>query len=219
MKTLGQGAQYKVTTDGTRVFKTLITLEESTAMYRKWGYWLITRDLKGLADKTLKHAAASLQGIRKIVEAHPELAPNLANPRIDKNSNYSQDKVVVLGEALKTSSRRQAKNYIDQYIDLQFCFAGYGFADPKLQVGINYGVDKNSKVVLIDLGEVTFEKGVAIAAATDKKWRIAVTYWVPQPYPLKYTIPITLKPYYRRQMLTRFTPEAIAANWRKKDKD
>lgn len=215
MKTLGQGAQYKVATDGDRVFKTLITLQESTSMYRKWGYGFITRDLKGLATKTLKHATVSLQGIREILEAHPELGPSLANPVIDRNSNYSQDKVTVFGEALKASSRLQAKDFIDQYIDLQFSMANYGFADPKLQVGVNYGVDKDSRVVLIDLGEVTFEKDIAIAAAASKKWRIAVTYWVPQPYPMKHTIPISLKPYYRKQMLTRFTPEAVATNWLK----
>jgi hypothetical protein len=217
MQTLGQGAQYKVTADGDRVFKSLVTLEESVAIYKKWGYGLITRDLEGLADKTLKHAATSLKGIRKILEAHPELAPSLANPVIDENSNYSQDKVTVFGEALKACSRRQARDFIDQYINLQFYFAGFGFADPKLQVGVNYGIDKNSKVVLIDLGEVTFEKDSAVAAATAKKWRTAVTYWIPQPYPMKHTIPVSLKLYYRKQMLTRFTPEAIVSNWLKEE--
>lgn len=218
MQTLGKGAQYKVTTDGERVFKTLITIEESTAMYKKWGYGLIVKDLKALASNTLKHAEISLQGIRKILEAYPELAPSLANPVIDKASNYSQDKVAVLGEILKTAPRHQAKDFIDQYIDLQFRFAGYGFADPKLQVGINYGVDKNSKVVLIDLGEVIFEKDTAIVTIANKKWRKAVTYWVPRPYPMKHTIPIALKLYYRKQMLARLTPEAISAAWLKEEK-
>lgn len=218
MQTLGQGAQYKVTTDGDRVFKTLLTLEESTAIYRKWGYWLITRDLRGLAAKTLEHAALSLQNVRKILKAHPELAPSLANPGIDKNSNYSQDKVTVFGEALRACSRVEARRLIDQYIDLQLFHARYGIADPKHQVGINYGVDKNSQVVLLDLGELTFEKDDAVAATAARTWKKAVTYWVPDPYPMKNTIPIFLKPYYRKQMLMRLTPEAIATNWLKKEK-
>jgi hypothetical protein len=218
MYTLGQGAQFKVTTDGDRVFKTLNTLEESIAIYKSWGYGFIVRDLEGLASATLDHARTSLQGIRKAVETYPELAPSLANPVIDQNSNYTQDKVTVFGEALRASSRTKAKHLIDQYIDLQLFHAGYGIADPKLQVGINYGVDKNSSVVLLDLGELTLEKDAAVAATAAKKWRRAVTYWVPPPYPMKHTIPLSLKPYYRKQMLTRLTPEIIAANWLKETK-
>lgn len=212
MQMIGHGAQYKVTTDGKRVFKTLNTLDEAVKVYKRWGYGL-TRDLKGRAAKTLHYAEDSVQNLRVILEKHPELYPSLANPIIDDSLGYSQDKVTVFGKALQTSSRSTAKSLIDQYVDLHLYFARYGFADYELQVGVNYGVDKNGKVVLIDLGELTFDKKRAFATAAGKKWRTAETYWAPPMYPQREAVPWSLKLYYRKQMLTRFTLEAIEENW------
>ena len=80
-------------------------------------------------------------------------------------------------------------------------------------MGTNYGVDKDDKVVLTDIGELVFDKEAAVAAARAKAWRKADTYYSPFRFHNKYIIPVSLKPYYRRQMLARFTPEAIEASW------
>ena len=205
--------QFEVVPDGDFVYKTLHSIEKSAAIYRSYGYGLVNRDLRKLAADTLGHARSSLEGVRNILKSYPELAPTFANPVIDENLNYRQDKVVVMGEALRQVPRAQARKYIDEYIDLLLFHASYGLADPILQMGTNYGIDKNGRVVLIDIGELVFNKEAAAMAARTKAWRKADTYYSPSRLHNKYIIPISLKPYYRRQMLDRFTPEAIEASW------
>ena len=68
-------------------------------------------------------------------------------------------------------------------------------------------------------GELVFDKDAAVTAARTKSWRKADTYYSPfKRLHNKFIIPVLLKPYYRRQMLARFTPEAIEANWLQADK-
>lgn len=157
--------QFEVTVDGNYVYKTLHVIEKSAAIYRSYGYGLINRDLSKLASDTLDHAKRSLGAVRSILKKYPELASSFANPLIDKDLNYKQDKVTVMGTALHQSSRAEGRKYIDEYIDLLLFHVGYGLADPILQMGTNYGVDKDGRVVLIDIGELVFDKGAAIAAA------------------------------------------------------
>lgn len=213
MQTLGHGAQFEVGTDGDYVYKTLHTVEKSAAIYRSWGYGLITRDLEKLASDTLDHATTSLEGVRNLLQSHPELAASLGNPVMDEKLGYRQDKVTVMGAALRQATPARARKYIDEYIDLLLFHASYGFADPILQMGTNYGVNKDDKVILIDIGELTFDKEAAVKAARTQAWRKADTFYSPFRFHNKYIIPVLLKPYYRRQMLARFTPEAIEASW------
>lgn len=207
--------QFEVTADDKYVYKTLHTIEKSAAIYRSYGYGFVNRDLHKLASETLNHAKRSLDGVRSILKKYPELAPTFANPVIEKDLNYRQDKVTVMGTALHRVGRAQGRKYIDEYIDLLLFHASYGLADPILQMGTNYGVDKDDKVVLIDIGELTFGKETAMTAARTKVWRKADTYYSPSRLHNKYIIPLLLKPYYRRQMLDRFTAESIEANWLK----
>lgn len=210
-----RGMQFEVTTDGKYVYKTLHTVEKSAAIYRSYGYGLVNKDLHKLASDTLDHAKRSLDAVRGILKKYPELASSFANPVIGKDLNYKQDKVTVIGTALHQATRAQGRKYIDEYIDLLLFHASYGLADPILQMGTNYGVDKDGRVVLIDIGELTFDKETAMTAARTKAWRKADTYYSPSRLHNKFIIPVLLKPYYRRQMLDRFTPEAIEANWLK----
>ncbi len=208
--------QFEVTTDGHYVYKTLHTVERSAAIYKSYGYGLVNKDLHKLASDTLDHAKRSLEGVRRILKKYPELAHSFANPVIDKNLNYRQDKVMVMGTALHQSTRAQGRKYVDEYIDLLLFHARYGLADPLMQMGTNYGVDKDGRVVLIDIGELVFDKEAAVTAARTKSWKKADTYYSPfKRLHNKFIIPVLLKPYYRRQMLDRFTPEAIEANWLK----
>lgn len=211
-----RGMQFEVTTDEKYVYKTLHNVERSAAIYRSYGYGLITKDLHKRAADVLDYAKRSLEGVRSILKKYPEIAPTFANPVIDKDLNYRQDKVTVMGTMLHQSTRAKGRKYIDEYIDLLLFHASYGIGDPYMQMGTNYGVDKDGRVVLIDIGELVFDKDAAVAAARTKSWRKADTYYSPfKRLHNKFIIPVLLKPYYRRQMLERFTTEAIEANWLK----
>lgn len=215
MQTIGRGLQFEVVTDGKYVYKTLHTVERSAALYRSFGYGLIVRDLNKLASDTLDHAKRSLGHVRSVLESHPGLAPTFTNPVIYKDLSYRQDRVTVMGAALRQATPARARQYIDEYIDLLLFHVGYGIADPVLQMGTNYGVNKDDQVVLIDIGELVFDKATAVTAARTKAWRKADTYYSPFAFYTKNIIPVSLKPYYRRQMLARFTPGAIEINWLK----
>jgi hypothetical protein len=211
-----RGMQFEITTDDKYVYKTLHDVEKSAAIYRSYGYGLINRDLHKLAADVLGHAKRSLEGVRTILKKHPELAPSFANPVIHTDLSYRQDKVRVMGTVLHQSTRAEGRKYIDEYVDLLLFHIRYGLADPMMQMGTNYGVDKDGRVVLIDIGELVFDKEAAVTAARTKSWKKADTYYSPfKRLHNKFIIPVLLKPYYRRQMLDRFTPEAVEANWLK----
>lgn len=211
-----RGMQFEVTADDKYVYKTLHSVEKSAAIYKSYGYGLVNRDLNKLAANVLDHAKRSLEGVRIMLKRHPELASTFANPVILDDLSYRQDKVTVMGAVLHQTTRAEGRKLIDEYIDLLLFHARYGVADPMMQMGTNYGVDKDGKVVLIDIGELVFDKEAAVTAARTKAWKKADTYYSPfKRLHNKFIIPVMLKPYYRQQMLARFTPEAIEANWLK----
>lgn len=213
MQILGHGAQFEVVADGDRVIKTMHTVERSAAVFKSWHYDWIGRDPEEFAVDALDCARTSLQGIRTILGDHPELGSSLANPIIDEESNYRQDRVTVMGEALRNRSRREAKYLIDQYVDLNLFHASYGFADRIFNMGVNNGVDSTGRVVLLDLGELTFEKERAVQMAATRQWMKAYSFWSPLPYPKNYGIPLPIKPYYYRRMSAELTSGAVALNW------
>lgn len=214
MQTIGRGAQFEVTSDGDRVFKSMHTVQESADVYRSWGYGLLGRDLENMAATVLDDAVTSLQGVRAILETNPNVGPSLANPIIEDDLSYAQDRVTTMGEALRKNSLRGARYLIDQYVELNLFHASYGFADRIFNVTINHGVNDDSEVVLIDLGELTFDKEVAAHAAATKRWRTAYPFWAPAPFPTRnFPIPLALRPYYYRRMSAGLTSEAIEQNW------
>ncbi len=174
--------QYEVVTDGKYVYKTLHTVKKSAALYRKYGFGLKTWNLHKLAAKTLDDAKRSLEGVRRLLKRHPELAPSLANPVIADDFSYRQDRVTILGEALRQATPARARQYIDEYIDLLLFHASYGIGYPFIQAGRNYGVDQYDHVVLTDLGELVFDKEAAVAAAAATVWKkrrhLLLTLWV-----------------------------------------
>lgn len=214
MKTLSRGAQFSVTVGGETVYKKLHSVEESVAVFRSWGFGLLGKDINQLAVSKLDQAKATLSKIQELLKSHPELAASLANPRIEDNWDYKQDKVTVFGAALRHSSRTQAKILIDKFIDLWLYHLEYGLADLVFNPTVNYGVNKDNNVVLIDLGEPTFEREDMIRAVSEKEWKRAQNYWAPFYIPRSVVIPLSLKPYYRKQMLRRLTPEVVTAKWR-----
>lgn len=119
----------------------------------------------------------------------------------------------MMGTVLRQVPRARAHRYIDRFIDLLLFHAGYGLADPILQMCSNYGVNKDDQVVLTDLGELAFDKNTAITAARTAAWREAYTYKSRLTFLNKLTLPRSLRPYYNQQMQARFTPEAVEANW------
>lgn len=214
MKTLSRGAQFTVSENREFVYKQLHTVQESASVFSSWGFSFRGKNVRHLAVKSLEQARTSLQNIRILLDSYPELAASFANPHIKDNLDYSQDKVIVLGEALRNQSRKEAKILIDKFIDLWLWHLGYGFAELVFNPAVNYGVDKNYNIVLIDLGELTFNKDKTLNAVNKKQWQRAQNYWAPLYIPISCVIPLSLKLYYRKQMLQRITPEVVINKWK-----
>jgi hypothetical protein len=82
----------------------------------------------------------------------------LGNPVLLDDHVYEQDTVIVFGEALKNSTSASAHELIDRYFDHLITCWQYGFSDSVFNFTINNGVNANGDVILIDLGEITWDK-------------------------------------------------------------
>jgi hypothetical protein len=206
--------QFEVVDQGDRVYKRLMSPEESEARFRSNGRSLLFfLNSAKTAGNAIDHAITSISGVQDLLGEYPELGPSLANPVIEENGNYSQDKVMTLGQALRRESTRRARNLIDNYVDLSLRHVSYGFMERVFKITANCGVDDGSNVVLIDLGELTFDKDEAVNLARRRRWLTQETFLWPLPKPRDFALPNRLKPYYCRRMLAQFGPTAIKDTW------
>lgn len=205
--------QFEIFDQGDKVYKRLMEPEASETQFRRYGRSLFFINFSELATNAIEHASTSVNGVKNLIEEYPELRPSLANPVIEESGNYSQDKVITLGQALRDESTRRSRNLIDKYVDLSLFHVSYGFMERVFKITANCGVDADSNVVLIDLGELTFEREEAIELASARKWLTSEAFVYPLPIPRDFALPNSLKPYYFRRMLSQFGAADIERTW------
>jgi hypothetical protein len=206
--------QYEVAIQNDYVYKRLISPEESEARFKSYGRSLLFFiDFSEIASSAIDHAFQSVNGIKNLLEEYPELGPSLANPVIEGRGNYSQDRVDTFGNALRKESSRGARKLIDKYVDLSLFHVSYGFMERVFKVTANCGVDDDNDVVLIDLGELTFEKDEAVKIAYQKRWLSSEALLYPFPAPRDYALPNHLKPYFCKRMSAEFSSAAVEDTW------
>ena len=208
---LAVGYQYEVMDLGDQVFKRLLSTDESYARYNTHGRQLLP--LKKTAINSVKNGLTCAAGVTALIEEYPELSSTFANPEIKTNGHYVQDKVMVFGEAIRNRSIKENRGLIDRYVDLSLLHVSYGLMDRVFLVTENCGVDKTDNVVLIDFGEVTFDKQEAIRLASIKRWAGSQAFWYPFSKPRNFSLPIDLKAYIAKRMLTQFTAKAVKQTW------
>ena len=205
MQLIGQGAQYNVfdTADG-RVLKRPLTQVETFEVVKSW------YDEGGVPHEklTLDYTASAITActtIRPRVEYSPQLSALLGHPQFARGAEYTQDKVRLVGELLATSSEADSRAIIDSYIQCIIDLWSFGLADRVYNPTINNGVNDEGHVILIDFGEVTFEKQTVAKRITKRRWLKAWSY--------NHDIPEHLREYYAEQMKARLTLDALEDVW------
>lgn len=172
MKYLAEGFQYKVyLIENSRVFKM-----EISYLVRLYKIFKITRGrvfpfFRAIltafnSDKKNKQA---FKLIREKIKSIPKHL--FANPEFIRNtSNFTQDKVVILEDYLKSCSTEDVIKIIDKYIEFQKMLWSHGIHDAVYKFQPNYAVDKEDNVVCVDFGEFVFTKEEALKSIQKEKW-------------------------------------------------
>ncbi|MEK7194603.1 MAG: hypothetical protein AAB660_02870 [Patescibacteria group bacterium] len=168
MKKIGQGLQYKVFDLGNgRVLKKCISRSEARLKLISWGELrptVIERDIENVFE-------LRKDSIGRIFEKLGTInAEIIGNPEIFTDLGYKQDKVIPLGEYFSNHSVAENELVIDKYVENIFETWKYGFSDIIFNFTINNGVDSKGNVILIDLGELSFNKDEVAKCVVDQKW-------------------------------------------------
>ncbi len=128
----------------------------------------------------------------------------IGNPTI-KNDGYEQDTTSPLGEVLYSSNFVKQKELINEYMENMLCSWDYGFSDTVFNFMINSGVTEGGRVILIDLGELTWDKNEIYELVKNKHWEKRSSF-----NRLKN---IELKNYIREQFSERLTLSNLDKRW------
>jgi hypothetical protein len=128
----------------------------------------------------------------------------LGNPII-KNLNYTQDKVVPLGEMLDRATFEESKELLRQYVQLVKYLWKFGIHEKSMKFRTATGVSGDGILIVIDFGEVTTDKKAVVSSIATKRWLRSNSY--------KKTINEKLKLYYAELMEQTITVQALQEIW------
>lgn len=201
MKKIAQGLQFNVYSNGNKVIKKPTSKIQMALKLIKWTPILLLKPIK------LKLETNNLILIRKnsIINIQKSSIDFklLGNP-IFKGNYIEQDKVVVLGICLREDFEK-AKIWIDKFIDLIFESWKNGFSETVFNFTINNGVDREGKVILIDFGELTFEKKDVEKAIKIKRWEKSWSF--------NMDLNKQFQEYYKKQMQEKLTLDNLNKYW------
>ncbi len=125
-------------------------------------------DIPSLIVEMREFTQHSIVGIRN----HPEIKKEwLGNPTFKDNFDYEQDFATTIRDYIITTPTMQKKYGV---IDLlvMFCYTLYshGVIEKTFDIGQNFGINEHGEIVLIDLGELVFNKKFIEEQLTLRVW-------------------------------------------------
>jgi len=211
MKKIGEGVQFNVYNIGngrvkkihTSFFQKIYRLHKIAPKYKIYSHLVNNSKIAIGASKTTK---LSINTLKKQL-ANIDLSL-LGNPAIHDNGDYEQDKVSSFGDALRSSEFNKQKELVNGYIDNVLSCWDYGFSDTVFNFTINCGVTPEDKVVLVDLGELTWDKDEVTRLVQSKHWEKRSSF-----NRLENT---QLKDYIRGQFNEKITISSLNRRWNSK---
>jgi hypothetical protein len=154
MKKIGEGWQYEVyDLENGRVFKKFKSLPKRTSIvlrrlfpYTRYPLWEIPTYIKNIRQKAI-HSFHVLENNK----FPPEW---FANPRRLNGLDYEQDKGVPLHHLFATSSQKESKELVDQFIAFNQKLIENGIADKYFNIFSNFALNPRGDLVLTDIGEL-----------------------------------------------------------------
>ena len=201
MKKIGQGLQFNVYENGSKVVKTPTSKFQIKIKLLLWtpSFLLKPSELEKEAKRTIKEREEVLQEIQ-----NRRFKPSLLANLVFRENEIEQDRVTPLGIYLKNYDG--ARKRIDEYINFIFDCWRNGFSERTYNLTINNGVSVEDKVILLDFGEITFRKFDVERAIKIKRWRRSWSF--------KRNLKKDIKDYYDNQMLNKLTLSNLNRYWK-----
>jgi hypothetical protein len=168
MKKIGQGWQCLVyDLENGRVFK------REKPLWRQFLTILVhggpQEILKGGISRVRRDYRHSLAGLYEILKNSEIDASRFGNPDINVTAlSYTQDKVIPVHAIFKIYSFEEKKKFFIKYVELLQYLWGFGIYEKIFNFHLNIGIAKQGKLVLIDLGELSFEREDALKGIIKK---------------------------------------------------
>lgn len=192
------GMQYEVAYRGDKVLKTPRTDEYILSAFKNMKASHPERRAKELISRREESAEFIKKGI-----APSEL---FCNPIFNQDGSYLQDRVLLLGDFLEGSTPVQQKQKVNQLVKFYLLEWQYGFSEYDFKIGENYGINSSGHVVLLDLGELVFEKDIVAKNVENKKWKEGVESTCLNSD--------EIKNYFTEKMYENFTQENLLHHWK-----
>ncbi len=201
MKKIGQVLQFVVYDKGDRVIKVPTSNFQIARKLLSWYPSFLFRpfELKRIILNSVKDREDALCGIKRR-KIDLSLMANL----VVEGREISQDKVEVFGKYIRGCSDKTTM--VDKYIDHIYCCWGSGFSDRIYNFTINNGVNSKGDVVLIDFGEITFDRSHVAQKIKERRWGKSWSF--------KWDLEKGVKDYYDTQMAERLTLGNLERYWR-----
>ena len=145
----------------------------------------------------------------ELIKIKKEIHKFLGNIKINNNS-IIQEKITPLGNLLRTNSLEENKKLLIRYFEFVHKIWSYGFFETTFNFTINYGINKENKINLIDIGEISFDMGKIREYIRKKHWL--------QNWSYNKDTPKELKEFYRNTAEKYFTPTNLNKYWERNSK-
>lgn len=207
LRKIGRGLEFTVyLLNKRRVLKRPTTRMRKRVLLKRWYKDKTFKEIIRLVDKSERGTEYSERNLQRyVLNKAPAL---IGNPVFLKNLAYTQDRVYVLGKYLKSHTYRQNKLILQAYVRCILQQWELGFFQKVSNFTINYGIDAKGRVILIDLGELTFSKAEVARRVRKRMW---LENWSYKKFTDK-----KLKKYYARLLDKELTLEKLDRVWKRK---
>jgi len=171
MKKIGAGLQFNVYDLGNgKVLKVPRSEREMYLKYLSWCpyYLFVPWKLTRLVKIAIKDRRHSINKLKK--ESYDK---TLFGNLVFKDNRIIQDKVKPLKYFLNNKS---FKEILNKYFEFILECWKQGFSDKIYNLDTNNGIDKTGKIVLMDIGELNFDKEDVMKDIISKRWERSFFY-------------------------------------------
>jgi len=123
-----------------------------------------------------------------------------------KDNSIIQKRCVPLGNFLERNSIEENKKMLVKYFKFIQKMWSNGFFESTFEFAVNYGITRDGKINLIDVGELCFEKAKAIRYIKQKYWLTKWSY--------RKKIPNKLKDFYKFKADEYLTLKQLNRYWK-----
>ena len=94
----------------------------------------------------------------------------LGNPKVLDELSYEQDKMVPLKEYWKAVGLDESQRVIDDFVSLCEFLVANSLVDKNFNIGENFAIDSQGRVILEDLGELYFQTDMIAEQLKKRPW-------------------------------------------------